>query len=109
MLGFQHHFNELAGQLEFAFDRLVGVGVDAQRDGLRCVGRPREFLAQQLRRVGLGEQLGFEVQPRGQVEEGVRRTGEAVGTATLYVFGEKCSLNNLDYSQPDPRCHSHRQ
>ncbi|MNI48773.1 hypothetical protein D3C73_1033530 [compost metagenome] len=63
MLGLQHHLDQLAGQLELAFDRLIRVGIDAQRDRLRHVARFRQFLAQQLGRVGLGKQLGLEVEP----------------------------------------------
>lgn len=104
MLGFQHHFDQLAGELELAFDRLVRIGVDAQRDRLRHVTRLRQLLAQQLRRIGLGEQLGLEVQAWRQVQIGVRGAREAVGAATLYVFEEKCSalrpLRRLPYRLP---------
>lgn len=104
VLGFQHHLDQLAGEFELAFYRLVGVGVDAQGDRLRGVGGPREFLAQQLRRVGLGKQLGFEVQAGRQIEEGVRGAREAVRAAALYVFEEKCSalrpLRRLPYRLP---------
>lgn len=104
MLGFQHHFDQLPGQLELAFDRLVRIGVDAQCDGLRYVARLRQFLAQQLRRVRLGEQLGLEVQARRQVQIGMRGARKAVGAATLYVFEEKCSalrpLRRLPYRLP---------
>ncbi|KAG1292487.1 hypothetical protein G6F64_013660 [Rhizopus arrhizus] len=64
MFRLQHHFDQLAGQLELAFDRLVRVGVDAQRDRLWHVSRLRQLLAQQLRRIGLGEQRGLEIQAR---------------------------------------------
>lgn len=104
MPGFQHHFDQLAGQLELALDRLICIGVDAQRDRLRHVTGFRQFLAQQLRRIDLGEQLGLEVQARRQVQIGMRRAREAVGTPTLYVFEEKCSalrpLRRLPYRLP---------
>lgn len=104
MPGFQHHFDQLAGQFELALDRLVRIGVDAQRDRLRHVTGFRQFLAQQLRRIDLGEQLGLEVQARRQVQIGMRRAREAVGTPTLYVFEEKCSalrpLRRLPYRLP---------
>ena len=104
MLGFQHHFDQLAGQLELALDRLVRVGVDAQRDRLWHIARLRQLLAQQLRRIGLGKQLGLEIQARRQVQIGVRGTREAVRAATLYVFEEKCSalrpLRRLPYRLP---------
>lgn len=104
MPGLQHDLDQLAGQLELAFDRLVRIGVDAQCNRLRHVTRFRQFLAQQMRRIGLGEQLGLEVQPRRQVQIGVRGAREAVGTPTLYVFEEKCSalrpLRRLPYRLP---------
>ena len=95
MPGLQHDLDQLAGQLELAFDRLVRIGVDAQCNRLRHVTRFRQFLAQQMRRIGLGEQLGLEVQPRRQVQIGVRGAREAVGTPTLYVFEGKCSAQPL--------------
>lgn len=91
MPGLQHHFDQLPGQLELALDGLVGIGVDAQGDRLRHIARPGQFLAQQLRRIDLGEQAGFEVQSRGQVQVRMGRAREAVGTPTLYVFGKNCS------------------
>lgn len=66
-------------------DRLIGVGIDTQRDGLTLVGRPRDFLAQPLRRIGLGVQFRFEIESRRQIEIRMRRPREAVDTATLYT------------------------
>lgn len=101
MLGFQHHFDQLARQLELAFDRLVRIGVDAQRDRLRHVTRLRQFLAQQLRRIGIGEQLGLEIQARRQIQIGMRGARKAVRAAALYVREEKCSaLRPLQLASP---------
>ena len=104
MLRLQHHLDQLTGQLELALDRLVRIGIDAERDRLRDVAWPGQLLAQQLRRIGLGKQLGLEIQARRQVQIGMRRAREAVGTTALYVFEEKCSalrpLRRLPYRLP---------
>jgi hypothetical protein len=80
----------LGEQLEHAardaialLDRLVGIGVGAERDRLADVARLREFGAQQLDRVGLREQPGLEVEARGEFEVAVRRPREAVRAAVL--------------------------
>src|SRR6185369_15385992 len=64
-------------------DRLVAVGVGAERDRLRLVARLGERLAQELGGVGLGEQLGLEVQARRELEIGMARPGVAVDAAVL--------------------------
>ena len=64
-------------------DRLVGIGVGADRDGPRLVAGLGQLLLQQLRRVRLDEQLRFEIEPGRQPHVGVRRPGEAVGAAVL--------------------------
>src|SRR5690606_7730810 len=71
------------GQAQAPLHRLVGVGVDAQGDRLGPVAATGELAAQQLRRVGLGEDLRLEVQARREVEVGVRGPGEAVAAAVL--------------------------
>src|SRR5690606_41885381 len=60
------------GQLQLALQRLVGVGVDAQRDRTGPVAGPRQLPAQKVRGIGLGEDLRLEDQARRQVEVGVR-------------------------------------
>ncbi len=77
------HFENAAHDLPLALDRLIGIGVGADRDHARLVIRRRQFLFQQRRRVGLGEQLGFEIEPRRQAEEGVGRPRETVDAAVL--------------------------
>jgi hypothetical protein len=69
--------------LPLALDRLIGIGVGSDRDHARFVVRRRQFLFQKLRRVGLGEQFRFEVEPRRQAEIGVGRPREAIDAAVL--------------------------
>ena len=64
-------------------DRLIGIGVGADRDRARLVARRGELLLQKLRGVGLGEQLRLEIEPRRKPHIGVRRPREAVGAAVL--------------------------
>ena len=71
------------GDAVFALDRLVAVGVGAERDRARLVAGLRELLSQQLGGVGLGEKLGLEVQARRQFEVGVARARVAVDAAVL--------------------------
>src|SRR5262249_46465413 len=66
-----------------ALDRLVGIGIGADRDGARLVALGRELALEQLRRLGLGEQLGFEVEARRKAEIGVGGAGEAIDAAGL--------------------------
>ncbi len=79
--GFGHHLDQLAGDPQPAFDRLVGIGIDPQRDRLRYVARFGQLAAQHLGGIDLGEELGLEVQPRRQVQIGVRGPREAIRAA----------------------------
>ncbi len=81
--GALHHFENAAHDLPVALDRLIGIGVGADRDHARFIVRRRQFLLQKLRRVRLGEQLGFEIEPRRQPEKGMGRPREAVDAAVL--------------------------
>jgi hypothetical protein len=67
----------------FALDRLVTVGVRADRERSGRVAAFREFGAQQSCGIGFGEQPAFEIEPRRQVVEGVRRSGKAIDAAML--------------------------
>ena len=69
--------------LILALDRLIRIGVGADRDGARLIVRRRQFLLQQRRRVRLHEQLGFEIEPGRQPEIGVGRPREAIDAAML--------------------------
>src|SRR5690606_32425622 len=77
------HLDQPAGDPVAALDRLVGVGVHAQRDRRAAVARARQLGAQAFGGVGLGEQPGFEVEARRQVHPGVRRARVAVHAAVL--------------------------
>src|SRR5690606_37223793 len=64
----------------------VGVGVAADVDHLRAVGRLRQLLVQQLGGVRLEEQLAFEIEAGREPHVGVRRPGVAVDAATGYCY-----------------------
>ena len=110
MAGFGEHFDDAPGQLELAFDRLVGVGVDAQRNRTDSIARLGQLVTQQFGRIGLGEQPGLEIQPRRQSQVRMRGPCEAIRTAAIYVGMEVCSqrsfcnlfqFNCLDPEQTD--------
>ena len=65
------------------FDRLVGIGIGADGDRPRQVARRRQFPAQNLGRLGPGDQPGFEIEARRQAKIGMGRTREAVDAAML--------------------------
>src|SRR5687768_3112518 len=72
-----------AGKPQLAFAGLVCVGVDAERDGLRHVGSFRQLLPQQFRRVDLGKNFAFEIQPRRESEITVSGARETVNATVL--------------------------
>ena len=84
MAGLGQHLQDAARDAVAALDRLVGIGVGAQRDRAwprsparrapRC-SSPAAF--------GLGDEPGLEVVPGRQAEPGVARPGEAVDAAVL--------------------------
>ena len=80
---FRQYLDQLSGDAELAFDRLVGIGIDAQRDRLGHVAGLGQLLAQQFGGIGLGEDLRLEIQPRRQVQVGVRRPRETVRATVL--------------------------
>lgn len=86
------YFDDAPGQLQAPFGRLVGIGIDSQRDRADLVARPRQLAPQYFRRIGLGEDLGLEVQARRQVQIGMRWTGETVAAAAFYGKFDFCSL-----------------
>src|SRR4051812_11416383 len=83
MVAFGEHLEDLARDAVLALDRLVAVGVRPKRDRARLVAGLRELLAQQLRGIGLGEELGLEVESRRELEVAVARAGIAVDAAVL--------------------------
>ena len=83
MPAFREHLDDLPRDLPLALDGLVGIGVGAQRDGRAAIGWLRQFRAQQLRRLRLGEQFGLEIQPRRKIEIAVAGAREAIDAAVL--------------------------
>ena len=83
MAGALQHLENAAHDPVLALDRLIGIGVGADRDHARLVTRRRQFLLEQFGRVGLGEQFRFEIEPGRQAEIGVGRPREAVDAAML--------------------------
>jgi hypothetical protein len=61
MPGLGEHFEDTAGEAEFALDRLIGVGVGAEHDRRTPVARRPELPPQQRGGLGLGEQAALEV------------------------------------------------
>ncbi len=77
------HFEDAPHHLMLPLDRLVRIGVGADGDGARHVASGGQLAFEQLGRVRLGEQLGFEIEPRRQAEIGVGRAREAIDAAVL--------------------------
>ena len=77
------HLEHLPRDSPLALDRLIGVGVRAERDRAAVVAGRGELLAQQRRRVVLGEDPRLEVESAGVAEVLVERPREAVGAAVL--------------------------
>ncbi len=77
------HFEDAPHHLMLPLDRLVRIGVGADGDGARHVAGGGQLAFEQLGRVRLGEQLGFEIEPRRQAEIGVGRAREAIDAAVL--------------------------
>ena len=73
-----------AGQPPLLFDRLVGIGVAADVDRLAHVAALREVTTQHLFEVGLGEQLGLEIEAGREVEVAMGGPGVAMDAAALY-------------------------
>ncbi len=83
MPGFGQNLDHLARDLQLALQRLIGVGVGAERDGGGLILRFGEFRAQQRGRVVLGVETRFEIQARRKSQVGVARPREAVDAAVL--------------------------
>lgn len=79
----QQHLQRLARQPLLAFQRLVGVGIDAQGDRLGYIARLAQFGLQAFGKVGLGDQPRFEIDPRREVPVGVAGSRKAVNADVL--------------------------
>ena len=77
------HLEYLARDPVAAFDRLVGIGIGPHRNRARLVAPLGQSRAEQLRSVGLREQLRFEIEPRRQIEVSMGGPREAVDAAML--------------------------
>ena len=83
MAGAFKDFEDAAHDLVLALDRLIRIGVGADRDHARFVVPSRQLLFKQRRRIRLGEQLRFEIKARRKTEIGVGRPRKAVDAAVL--------------------------
>ena len=83
MPGLAQHFENAAHDLEFAFGRLVGIGVGAERDRRAAIGGLGELGPEQPRRLGLDQYPAFEIEPGRQAQIGVGRAREAIDAAML--------------------------
>jgi len=72
-----------AGNAEFSFDRLIGIGVRAHRDRPWLIVGRGELLFQKLGGVWLRKQLRFKIESRREPLVGVGRTREAVDAVVL--------------------------
>ena len=83
MAGAVEHFQNAAHHLVFALDRLIRIGVGADRDHARRIIRRRDLALEQFRRVRLDEQLRLEIEPGREAHVRVGRAREAVDAAVL--------------------------
>ncbi|MNE65772.1 hypothetical protein D3C80_1612790 [compost metagenome] len=79
----QQHFEGLPGDLVLALDRLIGVGVGAQIDRRALIAAFGQLLLQHIDSVGLGDQFGFEIQPRRHVPVSVARPRVTINAAVF--------------------------
>ncbi len=77
------HFEDRAGDLEPSFDRLIGIGVAAQRDRSASIALLAQFGSEQARGLRLVEQPAFEIEAWRQAEIGVARPRIAIDAAVL--------------------------
>src|SRR3546814_6244253 len=79
----QHHLEQTARDLQLALDRLVGIGIGAERNHRTLVARLAQLGIEQRRSIRLVKQLGLEIEARRQVEISVAGACEAVDAAVL--------------------------
>ena len=77
------HLEQPAHDAPLLLDRLVGVGVGADGDGLDLVAGFRQRARQQVGGGGLGEDAGLEVEAGREAQLRMGRAGEAVDAAVL--------------------------
>ena len=94
--GFGQNLQHRAGDLEFFFGGLIGVGDNAQRQRAGGMPAPPQILAQPPRRVALGENLRLKIQSRRKPQIRMRRARKAVDAAVLASaigVGRQCVRN----------------
>lgn len=79
----QQNLKQPPGEHVLPLDRLVRVGVGAQVDRRAHVARFAQLLRKHVGGVGLGNQLGLEIEAGGKVPIGVRGAGIAVDADVL--------------------------
>ena len=77
----EQHLEAVAGQQVLAFDRLIGIGIGTQVDRRADIARLAQLLFEQGHGIGLGDQLGFKIQPRRQIPVSVAGPGVTINAA----------------------------
>lgn len=77
------HLDQATGNQPLPFNRLMGIGVGAKGNRRNLISGLALFFFEQRRRIGLGEQLGLEIEPRREAQICMGRPGEAVDAAML--------------------------
>ena len=83
MIGRGQKFEDATHDAVAPLDRLIGVGVGADGDGARTIGGIGELTLERSSGIGLGEQLGLEIEPGRQAEKSVGWPREAIDAAML--------------------------
>ena len=83
MAGAVEHFEDAAHDLIAPLDRLIRIGIGADRDRLWRIIRRRQFALKEFGRVRLHEQFGFEIEAGGEPEIGMRGPRETINAAVL--------------------------
>ncbi|MPN18973.1 hypothetical protein SDC9_166339 [bioreactor metagenome] len=78
-----HHLDHAARELEFALHGLVAVGGRADVDDGWTMRGARQLAAQHLGNIALGDDAGFKIQPRREIQIAVRGPRIAVHAAVL--------------------------
>ena len=79
----RQHFDDAARDAVLALDRLIRIGVRADRDRRAAVARSRQLLLEQTRGVLLVEEPRLEIQTGRKIQVGVRRRALACDTPVL--------------------------
>ena len=83
MIGFGQHFDTGPCNPPIALDGLIGIGIGAHRKWRRTIGWLHEFGAKQRGGIGLGEELGFEINPGREVVERMCWPRKAINAAVF--------------------------